>query len=250
MAIKLFGMNPPPARANADRPAYEVSVPATVRAMTFEVRGDATTIDLDLSSWEGEQDVVIASPTGEIVRVLRVGGWLSTGQEVDWTANTSEEGSSAVIDFKDDLELKELSITLRNGRVTASGQYRFLRTTRIDVVGREIEPATAEGIVTVDTGGFAVERFVTDASSRSGTSQGATAQYQLSGPRVVGANADALPVPAVSIDLLDVEAARARDPLLVGLGAVLGIAGGVLIEILLIAAYLLAPLAGRRERSQ
>jgi hypothetical protein len=56
---------------------------------------------------------------------------------------------------------------------------------------------------------------------------------------VVGSHRDALSVPTVSIDMVDVQQQRGRDAVLLVLGAILGALGALVIEIGLTAAHLI-----------
>ncbi|WP_422733343.1 hypothetical protein ACN26Y_21100 [Micromonospora sp. WMMD558] len=239
-----------PIQENSGSPTYVADVPAKIESLSFDVAiGDTittTTITLTLADWSPGEPLTLSSPTGDKVDVVRLNARADDGRSIGsdgWrhvgTPGLGERDESYLVLVPQTLPApSQVSVSLRNGSLSHSSQYRFVRTARIDVAGERGSAASAGGTVSVHTGAYKVDRFETDGVSRPGESEGSITRYSLTSSRVPGANEDRLPVPAVSIDLVDVERERTREPDLLVLGAVLGMAGALVIEILLTTAYL------------
>ncbi|MCP3785293.1 hypothetical protein NLX85_18170 [Micromonospora sp. A3M-1-15] len=231
----------PPLRDNAESAAYELSVPARIDSMRFEIKDLFTTIQFAVSGWDGERGVTLSSHDGDRAELLQAKAQAVNGESIEasgWRAVTSGDGYLELVPQMGSPP-SSITLTLRNGSLTRSGQYQFLRTKRIDIDGADGSAETAAGLVLVNSGSYIVERLATGGVSRPGETEGTTSRYAVTVTEVFGSHRSVLPVPAVSIDMVDVELQRGRDPLLLALGAGLGFAGGVLIEIVLTAAHLI-----------
>ncbi|MEU8419336.1 hypothetical protein AB0C15_00475 [Micromonospora sp. NPDC048835] len=230
----------PPLRDNADSPAYELTVGARIHSMRFEINNLVTTIQFAISGWGSESKVALSSNDGDNAEILEAKAQAVNGESIEasgWRAVTSEDGYLELVPQMNSPP-SSITLTLRNGSLTRSGQYQFLRTKRIDISGADGSTETADGLVLVNSGSYTVERLATGGVSRPGETEGATTRYAVNVAQIRGSWNSVLPVPAVSIDMVDVERQRGRDPLLLALGAGLGFAGGLLIEIVLTAAHL------------
>ncbi|MFY1689117.1 hypothetical protein [Plantactinospora sp. WMMB782] len=231
----------PPLRDNADSPAYELTLGATIDSMKFEINDLFTTIQFAVSGWGGESSVALRSNDGDKAEILEAKAQAANGESIQasgWRTVTSEDGYLELVPQMNSPP-SSITLTLSNGSLTRSGQYQFLRTKRIDINGSDGSTETAEGLVLVNSGSYTVERLATGGVSRPGETEGTTTRYAVNTTQIRGTWDSVLPVPAVSIDMVDVERQRGRDPLLLALGAGLGFAGGLLIEIVLTAAHLI-----------
>jgi len=212
--------------------------------MGFEIRDASTTIRLSLSNWTPGATLNIRSLAGDEIRILELQAESTSGVSImtaDWENVTNPrtlDNSSMQLQPTILSPLAHITLTLGTGKTTESSYHRFVRTSRIDVIGTGGTAEAAEGVVSVEAGAYTIERFVTEGVSRPGDSEGSTTKYTLKSSRILGANWSILPVPAISIDLANVEKNRSRNSNLLILGAALGVAGGTLIEILLTAAHL------------
>lgn len=234
---------PPPRYSNADRPAYEILIPADVSFMSFKVDGTFTRVQVRLSDWIPQQAVTISSTMGEEVELLEIAARASDGQTVgDWTTSPRDmaDPTSIRLVSPSRVEPSEISLSIRNGRSSSSGQFEFLRTRRVDVLGMNGVADNAEGVVELDTGAYQVDRFVTEGVSRLEESEGSVTRYSVRSRSVLGANVDALPVPSVSVDLVSFDEARTRDFDFLMMGAVLGVLGGLFIELILTGAHVIS----------
>lgn len=245
MFVTEISYEPPPDRENSDRPSFEVTVPAAVEAMNFDINGKSTTIRLSLAQWSPGATLGISSPIGEDIQILELRAESNSGNSIQtdaWeiVAGDPVAGNGSYLQLRPSIATppSQVTLTLSNGETTDSGYYHFVRTSRLDVVGTSGTPDAANGVVSVETGPYSVERFFTGGVSRPGDSEGSITRYEVASKQVLGANSSAIPVPAVSIDLVDVEKNRSRNSNLLVLGAVLGVAGGTFIEILLTTAHL------------
>lgn len=250
LSVQQYGnisYNPPPLATNTGQPGFEIDVPAKIESASFDISGVATTVNMKLADWTTDSPVAIASPAGETMagRILQIRG-LTQGEVVaDWkpTTDTGEslDGEYASVSLlpQRPVTLDELSVTLQSGKTSESGEFEFFRNARVDVVGSQGVPASSEGSVAVDTSQRSIDRFSSGGVSRPGESEGSVTTYSVSVEQVPGANFNSIPVPAVAVDLIDVDRSRSRDPLLLLLGALIGFAGGVLIEVLLTGAHVL-----------
>jgi hypothetical protein len=230
----------PPLVANADSPKYRLSVPGKVDSMRFDVTDVFTSVELGVSNWPDGEAFTVSSETGDI-ELLKVNASNGSGESIGtsgWVTTKDERDSFLELIPRLAAPPTKISIVLKNGRVTRSGQYQFLRTQRVDVEGAEGLPGSADGVVTVNSGSYSVERLATGGTSRPGETESTTTRYSVSTSRVLGSHRDALPVPAVSIDMVDVQRHRGRDTVLLVLGAALGALGALVIEIGLTAAHL------------
>jgi hypothetical protein len=232
----------PPLVANADSPQYRLSVPGKVASMRFDVTDVFTTVELGVSEWPNGEAMTVSSESGDI-ELLKLNATSRSGESIGaggWTTDTDERGTFLQLVPRLATPPTKVSIVLRNGRLTQSGQFQFLRTRRVDVEAADGLPGSASGVVTVNTGSYSVERLATGGKSQPGETESTTTRYSVSTSRVLGSHRDALPVPSVSIDMVDVQQQRGRDALLLVLGAVLGALGALIIEMGLTAAHLFA----------
>lgn len=241
---------------------YHVDVNSTIRSMTYDVSGTVTEIVLGFDPTAGPDPQNPVPRPDPPVATIDVGARGDHEVEIVGVSGTPVDSATGSPAWRSEVRstvrsvgpnwiylvpttedpVSEIRLLLRSGTVTTTAGYRFLRTAAVTVTGRYGSVATADGTVTVDTGPYTVERFVAAGVSSPGESTGSRTQYvvrALPAKEREGLDPPAfLEVPAVSVDLVDVEQRRSLEPRLLMLGAVLGIAGGLLIEIVLTAAHL------------
>ncbi|WP_433651565.1 hypothetical protein ACQP2C_02910 [Micromonospora zamorensis] len=234
---------PPHLRTNGNSAAYRVQVPAKIEDLSFVIGMDHTEVTIRVSAWEGKE-LAIMSQMGSQVPLLNVNAQLVNGEEIrsdGWTkspiSDEGNEGRVALV-LRGATPPSKISFTLDNEAPPDSGQYRFVRTGRIEVQGGGDSTKSAEGVVEVQTDTYTVDRFESEGISRPGESEGSKTRFSVTSAEIFGASSGRLPIPAVSIDLLNVEKERARDPELLVLGAALGMAGALVIEFMLTGTHL------------
>lgn len=232
---------PPTRETNSGSPRFVVEVPARVTSMTFRLTGTSTRISLTLTGWRS-RDVPLsirAERPGQQVQLLELDGTTALGAETTWARTSNTPSQLELLPGGSD-DVTGLTVALENGSDSEANQYRYIRTGRVDVVSRSGQlPAQATGELEVDTGSYSIDRLLTEARSEPGVSQGSLTKYSLSTTDLSGVWTDHLPVPAVAVDLVNVQQQRGSDVALLLVGALLGVLGGLLIEIFLTAAHLL-----------
>lgn len=142
--------------------------------------------DYQSQGWTPNSALRINSRTEEEIRILELrAGSTNSNEGVDtgeWERITDPQpDDNRSIGLRPMMLSPPTSITLTlgTGQTAESSYYRFVRTGRIDVFGSEGTPERAQGVVSVETGLYTVERFVTDGVSRPGASEGSTTKYDL-----------------------------------------------------------------------
>lgn len=243
------GTLPPPFAADDD--AWSVQFPADVDRMTFEVREDRAVIDVSVSSWEPEGAVVVQGPAEPVL--YEVTATTQGGPEITSSGLGAFSWDTAVgVDPNGEHWIRlsppagqepvSVHLALANGEVSESGEYRYVRSPRVEVHPRDYGglPDKATGSLVFNTGSASVERVLSDAAIQPAGSSGNETMYTATSEPVHGANASLIPVPTLSVDLVDVNMHRNRDPRLLWIGAALGIAGGAGIEMVLTTALVLS----------
>jgi hypothetical protein len=233
---------PVPDRNAEAAPQYTIQLRVPIDSVNFKVNGTSTSITCTMRGWRtaGAELAISSDSPDRPLRLLQLDGQNDAGTPVTW--QTVDSSSSSIqLRAQGAGDLTTLTVALENGTDVEANQYRYLRTGRVDVVsGVDQLPSEATGTLDVETGAYTIDRLATAAISQPGASQGTIARYNLKVENTTGIWTDSVPVPGVSVDLVNVERQRAADARLLLIGAVLGVLGGLVIETILTAAHVMS----------
>lgn len=104
-------------------------------------------------------------PRGRKIRILELEARSATDEFIrasEWAATrsrTSDGGPAIGVRPLMSSPPTHVRLTLGTGQTTESGYYRFVRTSRVDVTCDDISAEAADGVVSIETGEYTIERF-------------------------------------------------------------------------------------------
>lgn len=246
----LFSGGRPPA-AGGQGPAGTLESPLPIDVVRFTVRAESVTFTLTfpepatvVAPFVLRHDPAVAEPLRG-VRSLGEDGRFSGPQS--WRVSRLAADRLQLV-YLGDTRVSDLSLTLAGSTPSDVGERRYLRsyewsataphlpgTRPVTPTGPDEMPDTgiSGGALEVRASGYLVEKV--EASGRLDEPRfvGPWTFYRL-GPQVGrDAAGDSFTVPRTSVDLVDLRELRDKDRRSLILGALLGVAGGLLVEILL-----------------
>lgn len=240
----------------SDRPGAVIHFPVAVSYISFIITPESTRVEVKFARPEKVEVIEMRrsteQPQVEVRNIMGISNYQGDGRDSNWKVENGGD-RRLVIRHESRLLLSAISFELFGNSIVDVAEKRYVRTPAWLLQAASYDEAYSDDLLNkgsfdLPTVGYVVEKIESstrlttggDTTGDGGPSvagqqeiEGGSTSYKLHADVSRSAVNDSFATPAISVDLLDLQAQRTKDRLNLLLGALIGIVGALVVEIIL-----------------